>query len=332
MYDMGYIRFLIGTGSFFTIFGLMMTSLGTSLWQLILSQGICVGFGIGLMFHPSVAVMTQYFSTKRAQANGLASLGSGLGGIIYPAIFHRLQPSIGFGWTVRTIGFIAFATQIPSIILLRNRVKLRLSQDKPFVDTSAFRDPAFMAICASGFLAFSVVYIPLVYLSSFSIQNDLVSQDLAFYLLSILNAASLLGRITFAILADRYTGIVNMQIVILFVSGTLLFAWLGVRNVSGLMTFTVFEGLFTGATTSISSLTPVRFCPNLELAGTRIGLTAFSASLGMLWGLPTAGALVRNTTSYVRLQVLGGSILYASLVFAIVARLLLVKGRVMVKV
>ena len=79
LYDMGYLRHLVAGGSLLTVFGFMMTSLSKELWQLVLAQGLCVGFGCGLMFVPSVAVMTQYFSTKRAVANGLASTGSGLG-------------------------------------------------------------------------------------------------------------------------------------------------------------------------------------------------------------------------------------------------------------
>jgi hypothetical protein len=33
-----------------------------------------------------------------------------IGGVIYPAIFHELQPRIGFGWATRVIAFIMLAT------------------------------------------------------------------------------------------------------------------------------------------------------------------------------------------------------------------------------
>ena len=45
LYDLGYIRWLILTGSFLVVFGMMMLSLATQYYQVLLSHGICVGIG-----------------------------------------------------------------------------------------------------------------------------------------------------------------------------------------------------------------------------------------------------------------------------------------------
>lgn len=78
-FDMGYLRTLLSLGSFFSVFGMMMTSLCSKYWQAFLAQGLTVGIGFGMLFLPSVAIVSQYFSTRRAFAFGIAASGSSLG-------------------------------------------------------------------------------------------------------------------------------------------------------------------------------------------------------------------------------------------------------------
>lgn len=99
VFDAGYFRALLYAGSFLVVFGQMMLSLCTELWQVVLAQGICIGIGTGLrklqrapkvylsgllinriaVFVPSVAIISTYFSKKLALAMGFAASGSGSG-------------------------------------------------------------------------------------------------------------------------------------------------------------------------------------------------------------------------------------------------------------
>lgn len=79
LYDYGYLRTLVLTGSFLVIFGMLMTSLCTEYWQLLLAQGIVIGIGSGCLFVPSVAFLPSYFTAKRALAMGIAACGSNVG-------------------------------------------------------------------------------------------------------------------------------------------------------------------------------------------------------------------------------------------------------------
>ena len=83
IYDAGHFQFLIRLGSFLTVFGLMMTSISTEYYQVMLAQGICVGLGSGCLFVPSFAIIPQYFSTRKALATGIAASGSSLGVYLY---------------------------------------------------------------------------------------------------------------------------------------------------------------------------------------------------------------------------------------------------------
>ena len=79
LYDMGYLRYITIAGSFLVVFGMMMTSIATRYWQLLLSQGIVVGLGYGCLFLPAISVLPSYFMKKRALSQGIASAGSGTG-------------------------------------------------------------------------------------------------------------------------------------------------------------------------------------------------------------------------------------------------------------
>jgi MFS family permease len=78
-FDLGYLRTLLCTGTFLSVFGMMMTSICKEYWQVFLAQGITVGIGYGCLFLPSVAIVSQYSTTKKSFAFGVASTGSSIG-------------------------------------------------------------------------------------------------------------------------------------------------------------------------------------------------------------------------------------------------------------
>jgi MFS family permease len=79
IFDAGYFRSLLFTGSFLVVFGMMMTSIASNYWQIFLAQAICVGIGAGCLFVPTVALISTYFTSKITIATGIAASGSGIG-------------------------------------------------------------------------------------------------------------------------------------------------------------------------------------------------------------------------------------------------------------
>ena len=75
----GFLLLLIVIGTFLVVFGMMITSLSTEYYQLFLSQGLLVGMGSGALFTSSVAIVSTYFTTRRAVATGIVPSGGSIG-------------------------------------------------------------------------------------------------------------------------------------------------------------------------------------------------------------------------------------------------------------
>ena len=293
-------------GTIFVPLGFMMTSLCRQYWQVLLAQGIVVGIGNGCLFVPSVAILPQYFTTKKALANGFAAAGSSVGGIVYPIVFRRLQLSIGFGWATRVMGFIAFGTQLIALAIMKQRVMPK--QKRKLYDFDAFKEAPYTLYCLGMFLAFASFYGPVYYLQPFAIQTGLTDVTFGFYLLPILNAVSVLGRIVPNFVGD-IIGPMNVLIPAAFMSGVMALIWIGVHTFAGVIAFACFYGFFSGAFVSIAPVAVVVLTPDLRKIGTRMGQSFFVCSWGLLLGTPVSGAILASTGKYVGVQLFSGILL-----------------------
>jgi MFS family permease len=212
LYDAGYFRYLLIFGSVMLVFGQMMLSLCTTYWQVLLAQAVCVGVGTGALFVPSIAILSTYFSTKIGLAIGIAASGSSLGGVIYPIVFQNLLPKLGFAWTTRVLGLILLATMIiPNISM---KVRVLPASSRSLFDFPAFKIPAYSLQVAGFFIGFMGLYIPFFYAQVFAVQEKITSEEMAFYLLAIMNSSSVFGRklhclplytYIYLLLVNRYT-------------------------------------------------------------------------------------------------------------------------------
>lgn len=71
------------TRAIFQCGGFIAASFATRVWQLHLSQGVPVGCGVGFLYIPNIAILSQWFSKKHSLVNGTSAAGSGIGGAIF---------------------------------------------------------------------------------------------------------------------------------------------------------------------------------------------------------------------------------------------------------
>lgn len=70
---------MLYAGNFLIVLGIMMLSLCKTYWQVFLAQGLCMGFGAGLLYIPSLALVGIWFERKRAMALGIVMSGIAVG-------------------------------------------------------------------------------------------------------------------------------------------------------------------------------------------------------------------------------------------------------------
>lgn len=287
VFDRGNVRILVFVGAGCVVFGLMMTSLAHEYWHLILAQGIVVGLGGGCTFLTATSILPTYFAKKRSLVMGLAASGSSMGGIIYPITFHMMQPRVGFGWAVRTIGFIALATLAIPCAVMKPRVPKPSAKRKIF-DAAILRELPFALINVATFFGFVGQYIPFFFIAEFAIAHGI---GMAFWMTVIINAGSLPGRIIPSLLADRFPPL--LVLATCTTSATILaFCWFLVDDsMPGLIVWALLYGFCAGAFVSLQGPCVASMTSDMRTIGTRFGLNMFCGALGILIGSPVGGAI-----------------------------------------
>ncbi|KAL0934734.1 MFS monocarboxylate [Colletotrichum truncatum] len=290
LYDSGYFRELLLTGLFLIILGQFMTSLCTTYWQVFLAQGVCIGLGCGLTFLPSTAILSQYFQKRRAFVIGIASTGSPIVGMVFPIIFGQLEPKIGFGWATRIMGFILLGLSIIPAVWMHTRLPPS-GHKRSLIDRTALSDPAFMLVMLGSFFGFLSMYIAFFYIQLFAVSHNIGGTSFSSYFVTLLSAGSIPGRVVPNYLADK-VGALYIQTFLTAGAAVMMFAWLGIRNMAGLVVFAIIYGLFSGGMVSIAPSVIVSLSPDLGRVGTRMGMMFFTSSISILIGTPIAGAIL----------------------------------------
>lgn len=239
--------------------------------------------------------------------------------------------SIGFGWAVRTMAFVMLVSIAIATLLLKPRLPPRKSG--PLIIWAALKEPAYSSFIFGLVLAFVAFFIPFFYAQTYAL-NIGVDQNLSFYLLSIMNAAGMIGRVVPNALADKYAplstfqasqtnhqfraGNLNVIVVCAFLSALMAFVWIAAKSTASLIVVSILYSFFSGGLMALPPAIIVTLSPSMGEVGTRIGMAFFIGSLGVLIGSPIAGAILgsqslRDGSSNL---VLGEEVFWGTLVFA----------------
>ncbi|KAJ1561567.1 hypothetical protein HK405_003514, partial [Cladochytrium tenue] len=333
LFDRGYLRVLVALGVFLIVFGFMMLSISSTYWQALLAQGFCVGIGGGLIFMPAMAILPQYFRSKMGLAIGLAMSGSSIGGVLYPIIFYKLIAQIGFAWSVRTIAFIAFATLLLPAVALQTPTKKPAGKPRDALDWSAFTDGPFLFFTANAIIGYLGLYVVLFYISYFAGTAGVASNEMSFYIVPILNAGSLFGRTIPNALSD-VVGPFNLFGPASIVCAILTFCLIPSPTLGGVVAIALLYGFFSGAMIALPAVCFVHLTPDKTKIGTRLGMGIGVASLGMLAGGPSAGAILGSDPADLKWTdtwIYGGCTMLASGVLMIVLRFWVARGKLFAK-
>ncbi|GKT92575.1 riboflavin transporter MCH5 [Colletotrichum tofieldiae] len=251
-------RWLVLSGTVCLVIGVMLLSICTLYWHFMLAFGILCGLGSSLVFTPSIAAVGHWFKRRRGFATGMASTGGSIGGIVFPLMMQSLFPRIGWGWTIRAVGFICLLLCGASNFLIRSRLPPARNAS-PHPDPRIFRSAAFSLTTAGIFLMEFALFIPLTYISSYMLSEGF-SESFAFSILPILNAGSVLAG----------------------------------RCPAGVVVFAVLFGFASGNNISISPVCVGRLCKTQHY-GRYYSTTYTVVSIACLIGIPIGGEIVTAT-------------------------------------
>jgi predicted MFS family arabinose efflux permease len=205
------------------------------------------------------------------------------------------------------IGFIALATLIVSNTVMK--VRVFPAARRAVLDLKAFTELPYLFFVLGGFTAFMGLYAPFFYIESYSIAYHITSESMGFYTLSIINSASVFGRILPNLIADR-TGPMNMIIPCCIISGIMALCLIPVRSEAALIVECLLYGFFSGALVSLPPTVFVHLSPNRGLIGTRMGQGFSVISIGLLLGTPICGWILA-ASSYTYVWVFSGIMVIA---------------------
>lgn len=317
--DAGYFRLVFGCGCVLQLIGVFTTSVSKTYWQLFLSQGLATGLGNGLQFCPTVALVSTYFSKKKSLAIAIGASGSATGGMVFPAIVRQLLPQVGFGWTVRTLGFVILALDMATFSVLRTRLPPRRSG--AIVEWSAFKEKTYLFYVFGMFFNFWGLYFAFYYVGAFARRHTGLSYQNSIDLLILMNGVGMIGRLLPAYLADKYAGPLNLLLPVTAGCAILLYCWAAVHDRPGLYAFACFYGFVAAGIQSLWPATLASLTTDLTKVGTRTGMGFTIVSFATLTGSPLGGALIgEDNGNYLYAQMWGASTFAVGLILLLIAR------------
>lgn len=351
LFDAGHVRELLVLGAALTVLGIATLSAATAYWQVFLAQGLCAGLGGGLVYVPSLALVSTRFpdAAARPWAIGCVNAGGSVGGVAYTFMLRGLIPAVGFGWAVRAVALVALvlAAAALAIILPQHQQQQQhraaaaaaatnggtaagvggdpapeasvvAPPRRVLFDVAALREPCFVLFALALLLNYAAFFIPPFYVPTYATAALGQTREFAFEALVYVSVGSFIGR-TVPMLAAAYVGAMVVYLAGTTLAAVVLFSWMAVHNVGGLITICLLYGIASGVLVAAPSAVmshPV-LSPTISVIGTRMGISWMFAGVGVLIGAPIAGALVNVEPGHVNFkpaQGFAGAVVAAAIV------------------
>ena len=117
------VKWTVSFGATMAAAGLALSSQG-GVWQLYLGHGLLIGaLGNAGINAPLFVYTTRWFDRNRGVALALVSSGQYLGGAVWPLIFERILPELGWRQLMLYFGLVEVALIVPlALLFLSNQL------------------------------------------------------------------------------------------------------------------------------------------------------------------------------------------------------------------
>ncbi|KAG8984519.1 hypothetical protein FRB95_005829 [Tulasnella sp. JGI-2019a] len=316
LFDLGWFHpILIGASALLVILTLLVAEC-KEYWQFMLTQGLATGIASGLVFGGALPVVGHWFHKKRATAYGVVAVGSSYGGTVFPIVIRKLIPAVGLPWTLRILAFILLGHLALANMLVRRRLPPVYVAGGLF-NLRAFKSAPYSLYVAASMVAFLGLYTCLTFIDNSGIEAGL-SPDVSFYLVSIANAGSGMGRIISGVLSDRF-GSFNIIIPFTLFAALFTFIWPHCTTQGSLVAIAVLYGMSSGAFAGLLAA-PVAKMGETSDIGRRTGMLFTVVAVGAVVGPPISGAIYTSSGGYNDVGIYAGITILVSAALMFAAR------------
>ncbi|KAJ7184639.1 MFS general substrate transporter [Mycena filopes] len=309
LFDTGWFALPAACASAALIALTVLTGQCTQFWHFLLCQGFAIGAASGVIFGPTLAVVSHWFKRKRSTALGIVAAGSSVGGLIIPIMVQKLIPIIGFPWTTRVLALmLLFTTGIMNLCLRRRLDPVKTSGG--IFNWKAFKYKPFSLYTLAVFVCFFGLYTLLTYIDVSATKAG-IAPSFDVYLLAIANGSSGVGRIMTGLLADRI-GCMSVMIPGTLLAAVVTYAWPFATTLPALVAVAVLYGFASGIFVALQAV-PLIHMGAMSDVGRRTGTLFSILSISALAGPPISGAIADATGGYKAVGYYAGSAMMLAL-------------------
>ncbi|WFL76323.1 MFS transporter [Altererythrobacter arenosus] len=305
--DKGSARRLMLIGAAMLGLGLALVSVAQAIWQVWLAYALVLPFGNVLLGQlTSATLITRWFAERRGRAMGISTLGTSLGGFIFPVLIATASEAMGWRGALLAIGLITAATMALIVWLgIRDRPEepkseqacaaLDIDSAGGLTIAQIIAQPAFWIITVAVGVKLAT-YIGLVNnLAGFAREIG-VESIAAAGMVSVLSITSMVGKLGFGTLAERFTprALFILAIALTIVGFALLLVAYGMM---ALVVACVLLGLSTGGMLPLWNLIVAEYFGEVSF-GRALGLTSLAMVPLTAFASPFAGWVFDRTGHY----------------------------------
>lgn len=212
-------------------------------------------------------------------------------------MIREINYTAGLHWAIRAMAFLSLFLGTLAILVLRVPDASAAARRPPrsLIDPTALRDWPFVLFVLGCFIVFLGLYTPFVHMQTYALHESITSPSLALYILAILNASSIFGRVLPSLVA-QHVGSMNMIIGTCIALATTSFCLTTTgTSLARLLAAAIVYGFFTGTFFALQPTIFWRLSVDPLTVGTRFGMAFVVLSVALLFGPPISGALLDNT-------------------------------------
>ena len=225
--------------------GFVAASFATKISHVYVTQGLMVGLGLGALFIPSVQVLPQWFLKRRSLAGGIASAGSGFGGLVFSLGTDAMIRNLSLAWAMRITGILCLFGNAIATILIKDRNHIVKPPQLGFA-THLLRRYDCLLLLSWAFVNL-LGYMTILYsLSNYAVQIVGLPQSQAGVLTAVLNLGTGIGRPLIGFASDKFGRIEVAASLTLTCAISVFAIWIPANSYGVLIFFAILAGAILG--------------------------------------------------------------------------------------